>query len=71
MHIFRRVKYQTPESVEIEFILAGIGSRAWALLIDYHILFLSLALFLFIWLRISTQLIDLWVQIFGKDNRQR
>lgn len=59
MHIFNRVKHQTPESVELEFILAGIGSRAWALLIDYHILGLSLVLLFVAWVTLVTQLIEL------------
>ncbi len=35
MQYLKRVKSRTPESVELEFTLAGIGSRALALLIDY------------------------------------
>jgi uncharacterized RDD family membrane protein YckC len=35
--LFNRVTLQTPESVELEFRLAGAGSRALALLIDYLI----------------------------------
>jgi uncharacterized RDD family membrane protein YckC len=35
--MFNRVTLQTPESVELEFKLAGIGSRALALLVDYLI----------------------------------
>ncbi len=58
MHIFNRVKHQTPESVELEFILAGIGSRAWALLIDYHILGLSLVVLFVVWVALVTQLIE-------------
>ncbi len=45
MPLFKQVKLLTPESVELDFTLAGIGSRALALLIDYQILGLSLALF--------------------------
>ncbi len=60
MHIFNRVKHQTPESVELEFILAGIGSRAWALLIDYHILGLSLVVLFVIWVTLVSQLIELF-----------
>ncbi|MFM6003166.1 MAG: RDD family protein, partial [Sphaerospermopsis kisseleviana] len=33
MHLFNKIKFSTPESVELEFTLAGIGSRAWALII--------------------------------------
>jgi uncharacterized RDD family membrane protein YckC len=35
---FNRVKIRTPESVELDFMLAGIGNRALALLIDYTVL---------------------------------
>jgi len=35
IQLFNRVALQTPESVELEFTLAGLGNRAWALLIDY------------------------------------
>ncbi|MBF2007701.1 MAG: RDD family protein [Chlorogloeopsis fritschii C42_A2020_084] len=67
MHIFNRVKYQTPESVELEFVLAGIGSRAWALLIDYHVLALILITFLITWLFLSVQVLDWLTNIFGGD----
>lgn len=40
MHFFNRVSFSTPESVELEFRLAGIGNRALALAIDYSILLL-------------------------------
>lgn len=70
MQFFNRVKLQTPESVELEFTLAGIGSRALALLIDYIALYLGLALFWFAWLTFSTEILrvfenarnlDLWL----------
>jgi uncharacterized RDD family membrane protein YckC len=67
MHLFNRIKFSTPESVELEFTLAGIGSRAWALIIDYHILALSLALFIFVWLTISSLLIDFGLDTFGSS----
>ncbi|MFP4008726.1 MAG: RDD family protein [Spirulinaceae cyanobacterium] len=45
MRFLNRIRLLTPESVELEFTLAGIGNRAIALLIDYLIwgvlLFLS------------------------------
>jgi len=56
MHIFNRVKLNTPESVELEFILAGIGSRAWALMIDYLILVITWLVFLISWTILSIQL---------------
>lgn len=64
MHIFKRVKFSTPESVELEFTLAGIGNRAWALLIDYLVLGVILILFLSAWTTVSIQLSDLWKSIF-------
>lgn len=38
MALFNHFTLQTPESVELEFTLAGIGNRAYALLIDYLVL---------------------------------
>jgi uncharacterized RDD family membrane protein YckC len=37
MKFFNRIVLQTPESVELEFHLAGIGNRTYALTIDYLI----------------------------------
>ncbi|MEA5565206.1 RDD family protein [Anabaena sp. UHCC 0399] len=65
MHLFNRVKYRTPESVELEFTLAGIGNRAWALLIDYLVLATILTAFLIVWAIIAGQLSDVWQQVFG------
>ncbi|MEA5617888.1 RDD family protein [Cronbergia sp. UHCC 0137] len=67
MHIFNRVKFSTPESVELEFTLAGIGNRALAVIIDYQILALSLVVFVSFWVFISNQLTDIGVQIFGSS----
>ena len=66
MHIFNRVTHQTPESVELEFILAGIGSRAWALLIDYHILGLVVVVFLVVWSIVSYQVVETWNNLFRR-----
>ena len=65
MNIFRRVKFRTPESIELEFTLAGIGNRAWALLIDYQVLGLTIAMFMLVWTLVSVQLTDFWISIFG------
>lgn len=65
MHIFNRVKFRTPESVELEFTLAGIGNRAWALVIDYHVLAVILVLFLIAWTTVSIQLADFLSSIFS------
>lgn len=67
MHIFNRIKYQTPESVELEFTLAGIGSRAWALVIDYQILGLLTVGFLIIWTVLATQIVNITARLFGTN----
>ncbi|MBD2438317.1 RDD family protein [Nostoc sp. FACHB-110] len=59
MNFFNRIRLQTPESVEIEFTLAGIGNRALALLIDYCLLGLTLFLFVLVWAIFSFQFFDL------------
>ncbi|QLE56171.1 RDD family protein [Nostoc sp. TCL26-01] len=65
MHLFNRVKYHTPESVELEFTLAGIGNRAWALIIDYVILATTWIVFFLAWAFISAQLVDWTADTFG------
>ncbi|MCC5637402.1 RDD family protein [Nostoc sp. CHAB 5844] len=60
MHIFNRIKFRTPESVELEFTLAGIGSRAWALLIDYLVLAVILVVCIYTWITISGQVAEVW-----------
>ena len=49
MRFFNKVALQTPESVELDFTLAGIGNRAYALIIDDIILGLILIVILIIW----------------------
>jgi uncharacterized RDD family membrane protein YckC len=49
MIFLKQVKSQTPESVELEFILAGIGSRTLALIVDYLIWSIALILVLVFW----------------------
>ncbi len=44
MRFFNQVNLQTPESVELEFTLAGIGNRSFALIIDYIIFGLTILL---------------------------
>ncbi|MDF5736958.1 MULTISPECIES: RDD family protein [unclassified Nostoc] len=58
MRFFNRITFQTPESVELEFILAGIGNRALALLIDYTVLVVTLFVFFLAWTVFSTQLFN-------------
>ncbi|BAY08365.1 RDD family protein [Calothrix sp. NIES-2098] len=67
MHLFNRIKFRTPESVELEFTLAGIGNRAWALIIDYHILALILLAFYVIFWIFVVQLSDFWITVFGSN----
>ena len=49
MGYFNRIKLRTPESVELEFTLAGIGNRTLALLIDYLIWGAILLVLLLVW----------------------
>ncbi|MEH2384007.1 MAG: RDD family protein [Nostoc sp.] len=58
MRFFNRITFQTPESVELEFTLAGIGNRALALLIDYTVLAVTLLVFFLTWTVFSTQLLN-------------
>ncbi|MGI0491924.1 RDD family protein [Alkalinema pantanalense CENA528] len=63
MKYFNRITLYTPESVALEFTLAGIGSRAFALLVDYHILALVIVVFLLLWLALSFQLTEYLLQL--------
>jgi uncharacterized RDD family membrane protein YckC len=56
MKFLNRVKSQTPESVELEFILAGLGNRIYALTIDYLIWSSTLLVLLVTWGFMFTQL---------------
>jgi uncharacterized RDD family membrane protein YckC len=47
MSFFNKIKLQTPESVELDFTLAGIGNRAQALMVDYILLAIAIATVLF------------------------
>lgn len=58
MRFLNKITLQTPESVELEFTLAGIGNRAYALLIDYIALGLTLILFWALWGVFTTQLLN-------------
>lgn len=59
MSLFNTITIQTPESVELEFTLAGIGSRALALMIDYLLLSLLLSLSSLIFVFLSEQVVNL------------
>jgi len=56
MSLFNSIKIRTPESVELEFSLAGIGSRAVALAIDYIILGIGLILLMWSGIYVLAQL---------------
>jgi uncharacterized RDD family membrane protein YckC len=60
MKLLNRVKSQTPESVELEFILAGVGNRTYALVIDYLIWGSTLFLILIGWAFLYSQIT--WLQ---------
>jgi uncharacterized RDD family membrane protein YckC len=63
MRLFKRIQLVTPESVEIEFLLAGIGNRALALLIDYHVLAIGLIGFWILAGILSSQLLNYLAQL--------
>jgi uncharacterized RDD family membrane protein YckC len=65
MRFFKHITLRTPESVELEFTLAGIGSRAFALIIDYHILVLVLLTFWVLWVIVAIQLMNYLTQLPG------
>ena len=69
MRFFNRVTLQTPESVELEFTLAGIGNRAYALLIDYLVWGLLLLGFFITWTIFSNQVLEVIGNLVG-TNRQ-
>lgn len=68
MHYLNRVTLQTPESVELEYTLAGIGNRAYALLIDYLVITATAVLLWIIWGIFTSQLFDTPNPITGKDD---
>ncbi|GAB4191424.1 MAG: hypothetical protein Fur006_34640 [Coleofasciculaceae cyanobacterium] len=69
MHFFNRITLKTPESVELEFTLAGIGNRAYAWLIDFFVWSITLIVFQILWTVVSTQLIDVIGSVLGNSNQ--
>ncbi|NEP17598.1 MAG: RDD family protein [Leptolyngbya sp. SIO4C1] len=65
MSLFNTVTIQTPESVELEFTLAGIGNRALALLVDYVVLALLMSLVSFLATFLREQVVNLATVIGG------
>lgn len=68
MRFFNRITLQTPESVELEFTLAGIGNRAYALLVDYIVLGLIQIGYFIVWAIISIQLLEVIENFAGSNN---
>jgi uncharacterized RDD family membrane protein YckC len=56
MDFFNKISIATPESVELEFTLAGIGNRALALLIDYIVLGLTFTVMVLLATFLSVQI---------------
>lgn len=56
MNLFNQINLETPESIELEFTLAGVGNRAYALAIDYILLGTTLLLSLIIVLFLNYQI---------------
>lgn len=69
MRFFNRVTLQTPESVELEFTLAGIGNRAYALLIDYLVWGVLLIGFFITWAIFSSQLLEVLENLVGTSRQ--
>lgn len=65
MKLFNTITIQTPESVELEFTLAGVGNRALALMIDYLAIFLLLSLVSLVSSFMSEQIVNLSVLLGG------
>ncbi|NJP09358.1 MAG: RDD family protein [Leptolyngbyaceae cyanobacterium RU_5_1] len=57
MRFLNRISQSTPESVELEFTLAGIGNRILAWVIDYHVLIVLYGLFWLLWILFATGLL--------------
>ena len=62
LKFFGEIRLRTPESVELEFPLAGIGSRAYALLVDYVLITIAMITVLLIGLLFAFQTLAYAVQ---------
>jgi uncharacterized RDD family membrane protein YckC len=67
MSMFNRIKIQTPESVELEYTLAGLGSRAYALCLDYLYWLLSLLILVILYLIFFAISVDFFQDLLGGD----
>jgi uncharacterized RDD family membrane protein YckC len=68
MRFSKPIRLQTPDSVELEFWLAGIGGRALALLVDYTVWGLLLSVFIGLWSFLAEQTIDLLSDWLGNTD---
>ncbi|NJL00099.1 MAG: RDD family protein [Spirulinaceae cyanobacterium SM2_1_0] len=69
MKWLNRIALRTPESVELEFALAGLGNRAPAYGIDLLASLLLLYCFLLLWRLVESPLIDLLIVWLGDSER--
>ncbi|MEB3831029.1 RDD family protein [Phormidium sp. CCY1219] len=69
MKLFNKIRLQTPESVELELTLAGIGNRAYALMVDYLYLTLIQLGIVFLWFFASIYLIGFIERLAGSGDR--
>ena len=61
MGLFNTFRFETPENVELEFTLAGLGNRVYALVIDY----LILAVVQIVYILLITSFSETIVSLFG------
>lgn len=69
MGLFNQINLQTPESVELEYKLAGIGNRAYALAIDYLIFGIILIFWLIVWAFLSWQVLAILENLLGNTGK--
>ncbi len=69
MRFLKQTKLQTPESVELEFTLAGIGSRILAVLVDYILWITVLVVFFIVSNVVIFRLSDFLVEWVGTSEQ--
>ncbi|MBO0347992.1 RDD family protein [Phormidium pseudopriestleyi FRX01] len=69
MFLLNRINIQTPESVNLEFTLAGIGNRVYALMFDYLVLGLIQLSLVVVWALGSLFLADILNNALGTSVR--
>lgn len=69
MKLFNQIKIQTPESVDLEFTLAGIGNRVSALIFDYLVLGLIQLGLVLVWVIGALFLADVINNLLGTSER--